>query len=249
MRQLLFILWLVFPCFCFAQDVEAVMKEARADELSMKESEAFVKYGQAVKLQPTRLEALCRASELACRIGARQPDMDHKRDYFNAAKTFADAAMRVAPNSSDANFVMAFSVGRQSQLGGTRNRVAMGRLVYQYSSAAVKLDPDNFKALHVLARWNFEVSNLNVAERSIAKLLYGGLPQASLDESIRDYEKSMALQPNFLLNYLELARALHRKGEDAKARAMLNKMLGMPNAIYDDTRIKASARQFLLDWK
>lgn len=249
MRRLLFSLWLVFPLFCFAQDVETVMKEARADEAAMKESEAFVKYGQAVKLQPSRLEALCRASELACRIGARQPDMDHKRDYYTAAKTFADAAMRLAPNSSDANFVMAFSVGRQSQLGGTRNRVAMGRLVYQYSSAALKIDPNNFKALHVIARWHFEVSNLNLAERSLAKILYGGLPPASLDESIRDYEKSMALQSNFLLNYLELARALHRKGDDAKARALLNRMLLMPNSIYDDTRIKASARQFLIDWK
>ncbi len=249
MHRLLLTLLLAFPLICLAQDVESIMKEARQDEAEMKESEAFVKYGQAVKLQPTRLEALCRASELACRIGARQTEISKKTDYYTAAKTYADAAMRVSPNSSDANFVMAFSVGRQAQLGGTKNRVAMGRLVYQYSTAALKLDPDNFKALHVIARWHFEVSNLNVAERSIARMLYGGLAPASLDESIRDYEKSMALQPGFLLNYLELARALHRKGDDGRAKALLNKMLTMPNSIYDDTRIKGSARQFLLDWK
>ena len=121
--------------------------------------------------------------------------------------------------------------------------------VKYYAEKAIRLDPNNFRAYHILGRWNYEVSNLNIAEKSFARIFYGKLPSASLDDAIAAFEKSRAINPAFILNYLELARSYHRMDEDKKAIAYLRILLTLPNLMYDDTRAKVIARQMLTDWQ
>jgi hypothetical protein len=93
------------------------------------------------------------------------------------------------------------------------------------------------------------VSDLNIAEKSFARLFYGKLPSASLEDAILDFEKSRSINPGFILNYLELARAYHRMNDDKKAIANLRILLSLPNLTYDDSRAKVIARQMLNDWQ
>ena len=106
----------------------------------------------------------------------------------------------------------------------------------------------SFKAWHVLGKWNYEVSNLNVFERIGAKIVYGGLPPASLENSIACYEKAKQLSPTFTLNYLELAKAYKRNGDKQKALAQLNYLLTLRNYTEDDPRIKSEAQTLLKNW-
>ncbi len=185
----------------------------------------------------------------ASRIGARQPDKEKMRPYFYAARNYASAALSLNSNSSDANYAMALALGRVSLVSGTKERVMLARDVKYYAEKAIRLDPNNFRAYHILGRWNYEVSNLNLAEKSFARIFYGKLPSASLDDAIADFEKSRSLNPAFILNYLELARSYHRMGEDKKAIAYLRILLALPNLMYDDTRAKVIARQLLTEWQ
>ena len=226
-----------------------MLREAQQLESSFRENEAFAKYLDVVRAQPTNLTAICKCSELCSRIGNRQADKAKKIDYFKAAKTYATAALHVNPNNSEANFVMAFALGRQTLISSGKERIAAVKDIRYYADLAVKLDPGNFKAYHVLGKWNYEVSNLSLTERSLAKWIYGGLPKASLQEAILDYEKSLSLNPNFLLNYLELSKAYIRNNERRRARETLEKMMPLPNQMLDDTRIKEEGRQLLRELK
>ncbi len=248
-RLLSFLLFFVFPSYLFSQDVNQLLKEAAQQEAAMHENEAFLKYAEILRQEPSNLISLCKCSELSSRIGARQPGKDKMEVYFIAARNYASAALRSNPNSSDANFVMALALGRLSLIAGTRERIILARNIKLYAEASIRLDPSNFKPYHVLGKWNFEVSDLNLAERSIAKIIYGGLPSASLKQSIYYFEKSRSLNPAFLLNYLELARAYHRNDENDKALSLLRNLLTLPNMIYDDTRVKVTARQLLKEWQ
>lgn len=244
-----FLLFFALPSILRSQDLNLLLKEARQQESSFHENEAFLKYAEILRIQPNNLVALCKCSELSSRIGARQTGKDKMQPYFIAAKNYATAALRVDPNSSDANFVMSLALGRVSLIAGTRERIELARDIKKYAEISIRLDPTNFKPYHVLGKWNFEVSNLNVAEKAIAKLIYGGLPAASLKQSIYYFEKSSSLSPAFLLNYLELARAYHRDNNKEKAVEELHTVLTLPNMIYDDTRVKATARVLLKDWQ
>ncbi len=249
MLRVLTLLIAVFPCLLFSQDTGQLLKEAQQQEALFRENEAFLKYAEILKKEPANLHALWKCSELSCRIGARQPDKEKMSPYFLAAKNYAAAALRVNPNSSDANYVMALALGRVSLVAGTRERVILAKDVRYYAENAIRLDPDNFRAYHILGRWNYEVSNLSLAEKSFARIFYGRLPSASLDKAIYYFEKSRSLNPGFILNYLELAKSYHRMDEDNKAFANLRILLGMPNTMYDDTRVKVIARQLLTEWQ
>ncbi|MFI5124611.1 MAG: hypothetical protein ACHQDF_04740 [Chitinophagales bacterium] len=248
-RMISFLLFLALPSLLLSQDLNPLLREAQQQESSFHENEAFLKYAEILKLQPNHLIALCKCSELSSRIGARLSGKDKMQEYFIAAKNYASAALRLDANSSDANFVMALALGRLSLIAGTRERIVLARDIKKYAETSIRLDPSNFKPYHVLGKWNYEVSNLNVAERSIARLIYGGLPAASLKQSIYYFEKSRSLNPSFLLNYLELARAYHRENEKEKAFELLHTVLALPSMIYDDTRVKATAKELLKEWQ
>ncbi len=249
MLRLLTLFIAAFPYLLFSQDVSQLLKDAQQQESLFHENEAFLKYAEVVKKDPDNLLALWKCSELCSRIGARQPDKEKMRPYFIAARNYASSAMQVNPKSSDATCMMALALGRVSLIAGTKERVMLAREVKYYAETAIRLDPNNFRAYHILGRWNYEVSDLNIAEKSFARLFYGKIPSASLDDAIDDFEKSRKLNPGFILNYLELARAYHRMGEDKKAVANLRILLGLPNLIYDDTRAKVQARKLLTEWQ
>jgi hypothetical protein len=248
-RALLFLLLLANPFFTFPQNVKDLIKEAQQQELALNENEAFLKYAEILRLDPSNLTALCKCSELSSRIGARQPGKEKKQEYFIAARNYAAAALRADAASSEANFVMALALGRLSLIAGTRERIELARDIKKYAEVSIRLDPANFKPYHVLGKWNFEISNLNVAEKSIARLIYGGLPPASLKQSIYYFEKSRSLNPTFLLNYLELARAYHQDNDKVKALDLLRTVLALPNRIYDDARVKTTATGLLRQWQ
>jgi hypothetical protein len=238
-----------FPCLLFSQDLSQLLKEAQLQESLFHENDAFLQYAEIIKRDPGNLLALWKCSELCSRIGARQGDKEKMRPYFIAARNYAVSAMRVNPNSSDANCVMSFALGRVSLISGTKERVVLAKDVKYYAENAIRLDPNNFRAYHILGRWNYEVSNLNLAEKSFARLFYGRLPSASLEDAIYDFEKSRSINPGFILNYLELAKSYHRMDEDKKAISNLRILLGLPNLIYDDARAKVIARQLLTEWQ
>ncbi len=249
LRLLTFFIFLGSPCLLFSQDVAQLLKEAQQQEVLLHENEAFLKYAEIVRKEPNNLNALWKCSELCSRIGARQPDKEKMRPYFIAARNYASNALHVNPNSTDANFAMSLALGRVSLISGTKERVMLARDVKYYAENAIRLDPTNFRAYHILGRWNYDVSNLNLAEKSFARLFYGKLPEASLDAAIADFQKSRALNPAFILNYYELARSYHRMDDNKNAVANLRILLGLPNLIYDDARVKLLARQMLTEWQ
>jgi hypothetical protein len=249
MLRFLFLIMFGLPAGLFPPDINQLLKEAQQQESLFHENEAFLKYAYIVTLEPANIVALCKCSELSSRIGARQPTKDKMRPYFFAAKNYASMALKVNSNYSDANFAMSLALGRVSLVGTTKERVELARDVRMYAEKAIRLDPDNFKAYHILGRWNYEVSNLNVAEKAFAKVLYGGLPNASMQQAIYCFDKSRTLNPAFILNYLELARSFHHQKEDNKAIPYLQQLLLLPNIIYDDARAKAQAKEMLQQWQ
>ena len=205
-------------------------------------------YQEVLHIQPGNIIALCHCGDLDCRIGNRQEAKEKKIAYFKAGRAYADAAYRIDSTNSEANIVMAFSIGRMILLQSGREKVAGAGAIKRYAENAIKYDPANYKGYHILGRWHYEVSKLNFIERAFARWFFGALPEASLSEAIRNYEKSMSLRPDFMLNYLELAKALHRDGQDVRAVALLRRLDGLHDEMYDDRTVRAEGKRLLEEW-
>jgi tetratricopeptide (TPR) repeat protein len=86
---------------------------------------------------------------------------------------------------------------------------------------------------------------LNPVEKAALKILYGGIPKATIEESISYYESAKRINPNFLLNYLELSKAYVENHQSDKAIEVLNRMLKLPNKTANDPLLKDEARKYL----
>lgn len=233
----------------FAQSLEELVRQGDILEKQLKEEEAYQKFKEIIKQQPAHLHALTRCSELASRIGRRQSTKERQMDFYKAAKIYAERALRVNPKDSEANVVMSLAYARMSLLKSGKEKVEYVREIKNYADRALTYNSQNFKALFVIARWHYEVSNLNAVEKAAVKVFFGGLQKNSLDSAVYYYEKVKALSPEFVLNYLELAKAYHRNNKKSKAIETLNHLLRLPNTAADDPTIKTEARQLLASWK
>lgn len=245
--RFLFLLVLT-PVVTFSQEIAALQKEAEKLEVTSQE-QAFKKYQEILNIQPVNVNALCKCSELCSSIGHRQTNNASKLDYFKAARHFAELALRVSPTNSEANFVMAIATGRLAMVLGGRKKIEAVNEIKKYAELSIKYDPNNFKPYHVLGKWHYEVSTLSGFERTAAKIFYGGLPPASMKMAIYYYDKSRALNPEFALNYLELAKAYNQDGQRNKAVENLNRLMTIPNKTQDDPRIKEEGRKLMAQLK
>lgn len=232
-----------------AQDITAMIREANRLEALPNEKAAFGKFKEVLKIQPANVYALNKCSELCSRIGKRVKDSRMSEDYYTAAKTYAGIALKINPNNSESNCVMAIALGRSSLNKSGKEKINSAKEIKKHVDAAIKNDPKNFKAWHVLGRWHYELSNLNGFERTAVKIFFGGLPAASLNEAIMAFEKSQSITGGFILNYFEMAKAYKKHNQPSKAIAALTKMLTMPNQTEDDPIIKEDSRKLLNQWR
>ena len=232
-----------------SQDVSGLLKEAERLEAVPDEIAAFHKFREVLKIQPLNIYALNKCSELCSRIGKRQTSIKVRDDYYSAAKTYAGIALKINPNNSNANCAMAMVLGRGSMARTGREKIENAKEVKKYVDLAIKNDQQNFIAWHILGRWHYEINNLNLLERTAVKIFYGGMPPASIKESINAFEKSRAIEPGFILNYLEMAKAYEQYNKKQKAIAYIKFMLALPNTTEDDPAIKELGKKLLKEWK
>jgi Flp pilus assembly protein TadD len=121
----------------------------------------------------------------------------------------------------------------------------MSKLIREEAQTALRLDPKNDYAWHVLGRWNYELANFNPLLKALAQAIYGKVPDASNEQAVECFRKAIALEPRRVSHHLELARAYLALGEKQKARDEFNKGISLPSADKDDEENKSRARKVL----
>jgi tetratricopeptide (TPR) repeat protein len=242
---ILMILSLVHIVKIRAQDVTYLIKEGEQLEKLMKEGDALLKYQEALKLSPNNLPALVKCSEMSSIVGNRQKEKDKKTEYFEAAKTYAESALKQNEQDPDANFAMAMALGRMALIHSGKEKVRDVRDIKKYADAALAVNPKHTRSLFLLGKWHLEVVSLNSIEKAALKVLYGGLPPASLADAISNFEKVRSADPWFVLNYLELAKAYKENHQTDKSIEVLNRMMKLPPKTSDDAGYKAEGKKLL----
>jgi tetratricopeptide (TPR) repeat protein len=228
-----------------AQEVGYLVKEGEQLEKAMKDEEALVKYEEAVKLSPNDLRARTKCSEMYSVIGHRLTDKKKRSEYFNIARTHAEAALRQDSLDADANYAMALALSRLAVVGSVKEKIQYVRGIKTFADASLKADPDHVKALYTVGKWHHEVSGLGFAEKAALRIALGGMPPASLAEAIENFEKARRLAPSFVANYLALALAYRDSGQSDKAIELLQRMVRLPPKSQDDAGLKEEGKKLL----
>ena len=230
-----------------SQDVNVLLQEAKKFEIALDENSAFNKYKEILNIQPTDLYALTRCSELAGSIGGREADKNKKAEIFEASKTYAETALQVSAGDAGANAARAIIADRLSEIHTGKERMEHLRDVKKYADLSINTDLRNAKGVYILGKWNLVVSSLNSVDRTAAKLIFGGMPDGSLDKAILLMEKARSIDQFLVVNYLELAKAYVKNHQSDKAIDVLNKMIKLPNRTQDDPALKAEGKKMVAE--
>lgn len=229
-----------------AQDIVILAKEADNAERQLKEPEALAKYKQILVLEPNQIKYLVKAAELEVAIGGREKDEKNKRLLFESAMAYAQRALDIDPNNADANYAMATVSGKMTDLDIENKKiVAYVKEVKQYADKALSINPNHARANYTLGKWHYEMVTLSGIKKAAVKLFYGGLPNGDLDKAILYMEKCRTLEPYFVTNQLDLAKAYKESRQPAKAIEVLEKLVKMPNRSFNDIAMKAEGAKIL----
>ena len=246
--RLLLALALISICKVNAQDIAVLMKVAQNYERDLKEPEALNQYKLVLENDPKNMKALIKTAELSCSVGARLENPIDKRLQYESALSFAKRALALDNHDADANYALAMVSGKMTEIEtDNKKKVAYVRDAKLYADKALSINPKHAKATFVEGRWHYEMVTLNSLKRTAAKLLYGGLPEASLDSAMSYLERSRQLDPYYVLTYYYLDKAYKEDNKPAKQIDLLNRMVKLPTRSFDDIAMKAEATKELAD--
>jgi len=246
MKKILFGIFIFISVQLFSQQTDVLLKEAVNLERSLKEEAALDKYKQILAADSNNVKALIRSSELSSAIGARQADKNAKANYYNLARDYADKAILKDPSNADAYYARAVAAGKLTETETDNKKlVAEVNDIKVYADKALAINPNHGRANYVLGKWNYEVVTLSWAKKAAVKVLYGGMQKATIENVYNYMEKCKQLEPYFVLNYLDLAKAYKYDHKPAQAIEVLNQLVKLPTRTADDAALKSEGKKML----
>jgi tetratricopeptide (TPR) repeat protein len=246
MKKIMGIVFLLFSINVFSQDVSVLFKEASNLERTLKEEPALEKYKQILSSDPNNLLALVKASALSASIGGRQTDKKLKADYYNTARNYAEKAIIVDANSADANYVRAVAASKLAEVEpDNKKAVTHVKDTYTYANKAVSINPEHGRANYLLGKWHYEMITQPWTKKATTKLLFGGIPEANIEDAFKYMEKCRSLEPYYVQNFYDLATAYKYDHKPSKAIEVLNQLVKLPIRTGDDAELKTKGRNLL----
>ncbi len=232
--------------FSGAQTTAAeLIAKGDVSDRAFKPAEALKSYLPAVKLEPNNFRLLLRISRQYRHMIPAAATPGEKLALGNWALSYDRKAAVLAPSDSEAQLSPAITYGKMIPYQGKAEQVASTPLIKTAADKALRLDPRNDNAWHVLGRWNQSLANVTGLKRTFGEMMYGKLPVGTYAESVKCFDKAIAINPNRLRHYIELGCTYALMNEPKTARRFLEKGLAMPNLERDDPEMKILGRTTL----
>ncbi len=240
---------LLFSSFIFGQNSAEIIKVG--DELTdaFKNNEALEKYLEAEKIDKDNWEILWRLSRTYINIAEHMPtetDAQEDEQYkkYEIALEYADKAVKLAPNKSITYVRRAIANGRIALFKGIFSVAEIVNSVKADCDEAIRLNNGgNFVqglAHYILGRTHSRLSEKWAPARSVLGLGWG-----DIEVSFVEFDKAIALRDDFIMFYLDYAKALLKEDEYDKAREKLQKLITLPKEDEDDVARIDEAKKML----
>lgn len=228
-----------------AEDAAELIRKGDVHYHRLEAAEALKYYRPAEELDPKNADLLVKISRQYRHLMSDAPNKAEKLRLGGMALGYAERAAALEPEDADSQLAVAITYGKILPYQGNRERVENSRRIKIAAEKAIRLEPNNDLAWHILGRWHVVLADVGPVQRSLARLIYGKLPPASNEDGAKCFEKAMALNPDRLMHYIELGRTYAQMGRKEEAARYIKKGLKMANTEKDDPETKAKGREIL----
>lgn len=228
-----------------AESTDELIKKGDVFDAKFNAGEALKYYLPANKLEPSNVRLLLRIARQYRHLMTDAGLRDDKLRLGGLALAYAHRAAALAPNNSEAQLSPAITYGKMLPFEGIQEQIEASPRIKEAADKAIQLDPRNDNAWHILGRWNRELAGVSAVKRDIANFLYGKLPFGTNEAAVTCFEKSIKINPNRLMHYIELGLTYAQMGRKEEARRFIAMGLAMPNVEKDDPETKQHGRETL----
>lgn len=228
-----------------AQPVDDLIAKGDVFDLNFQANQALKNYLPAEKLEPLNVRLLVRIARQYRHLMSDATTNEEKLRLGNTSLSYAMRAAALAPNDSEAQLSPAITYGKMLPFQGNKAQIEASPRIKVAADKAIKLNPRNDMAWHVLGRWHQALANVGMIKRSFGELIYGKLPTSTNEKALLCFDKAIEVNPNRLRHHIELGRTYAQMGQSATARQHIEKGLTMPNMEHDDPELKRRGRDTL----
>lgn len=228
-----------------AQSVSEWVAKGDVSDARFQPGKALESYLPAEKLDPKNVSILLRIARQYRHLMSDAGNVKEKLRLGGIALAYGNRAAALAPNDSEAQLSPAITYGKMLPFQGRKEQVDAAPRIKAAADLALKLDPRNDSAWHVLGRWHQSLANVTGLKRTFGAIIYGSLPTGTNADSIACFEKAIKINPHRLRHYIEEGRTYAQMGDSATARRFLEKGMAMPNMEKDDPAMKVRGREAL----
>lgn len=236
---------LVLAAGATADETESLVRQALAAEAQFDSARALELLLRLKSARPDDAFVHQKIARQYSDLEFETSDETEKRRLCTLALDHARRAVALQPRDAVNVLSLAICYGKLATLSDTRTKLHYSRLVKEHAETALALDPGYDYAYHVLGRWHYEVASVGGAARLVAKLIYGGLPPASIAEAVRLLQQAVTLAPQLPSHRVELGFALLADGQKNAARTAFEAALQLPQREKHDREAWARARAAL----
>ena len=226
-----------------AQDASQFLAQGDAAYDALDNDAALQAYQSAFEADAQSCEAAWKVSRSFADIGDEKESKEERTDYFKKAEEYARKAIDLCPDSDMAHLSLSIAIGRVALMAGKKEQVQLSQEVKDEAEKAIEINPQNDSAHHVYARWHRKVATLSGIAKTFAKILYGGLPPASLEQAVEHFQQAIAINPTNINHHLELGITFEEMKELDKANAEYEKVASLQPQKRMDPKYKAEAAE------
>jgi tetratricopeptide (TPR) repeat protein len=244
LRWILFIISIVVSSFAAGDELSDQV--AKGDSLFkiFDDKGALEAYLSALMIDSLNYEANWKASRAYLDVGETIEDEDIRADYYQKGTVCAKRAVRIKPESGKGHLYLSIALGRIALDAGAKERIRLSKQIKEEVDLAIKYDPKDDIAYHVLGRWNRKLANLSWIEKGFADIFLGGVPDEASDENaVAAFKKAIEINPKHINHHLELGITYEMMGLDDEARQEYQTCLELPKSSSDDEKYKKDAQE------
>ena len=217
------VLVLLVAAMVWAQNADSLIERAielyetrHLDGANLVQSASILE--ELVENEPTNVRALYELSKVCYLLGDEAEEKGDKLDLFYKGRDYGKRAIELDEESPDAHFWYMVNVGRVGQTKGVLNSLVLVPTVREEIETVLEIDPKHTGALDARAMLYYELP---------------GLLGGNLNKSIESLEKGIALDSNYTLLYVDMAKVYIKKKDYDKARWYLNRALEISTPTYE----------------
>jgi hypothetical protein len=209
---------------------------------------ALQSYLAALKIDSLNYEANWKAARAYTDIGENTEDEDKRAELYLLGSQHARKAVQIDSTGSKGHLFLSIALGRVALDAGAKERIKLSKEIKKEVDLAIKYDPNDDIAYHVLGRWNRKLANLSWIEKGFADIFLGGVPENASDENaVAAFKKAIELNPKHINHHLELGITYEMMDMDEEARKEFQTCLDLPISASDDAKYKKEAQERLDD--